>query len=137
MHVNVPTVDVGENVGVFTGEDLGVLQARLNAFLAAAQLAGNTIWDADIVGVGGGRLWMVTITLQDANEVPSAANPDQVRAQLYGGETPAEMLAKRAAAYAAGNVGANLYLDKVGATSNGKLFANLQITGAFTPPGPP
>lgn len=137
MHVACPVVDCREGHGIFVGEDLALLEAEVNRALAAYEDAGFTLWDADITGVGGGRLFMVSLTVQDANMVPDAANPDQVRAQLYGGETPAAVLAERAARYADGDVGENLYLDKLGATSNGRWFANLQITGTFTPPLPP
>lgn len=136
MHVNVPAVDVQEGAGIFVGEDLAVLEARINTFLAAAQEAGKTLWDADITGVGGGRLWMVTLTVQDANARPAASNPDSVRAQLYGGSSPAAIMAERVRRYSLGGVGDNLYLDKLAATSNGKLFANLQITGDVLPPPP-
>lgn len=134
MHVAIPTADVAEGAGVFIGEDLAVLQARVNTYLATLPGGGDTLWDADITGVGGGRLWMITLTVRDANAVPSAQNPSNCTCQLYGGENPAAILAQRVARYGAGAVGAVLYVDKLAASSNGRWFANLQITGAAVPP---
>ena len=134
MHVAIPKAQA-VTTGVFVGEDLPALETAINAYITALGVAGY--WDADIAAVDGGKQFMVTLTPQ---QPPAGINNEQypklVRAFLYEAELPAELAAKRIYRYANDvNIGGNLYVDKIAASSNGRWFANLQIMGTSGPIG--
>lgn len=134
MHVKIPAADTAEGVGIFLGENLAALQAAINAYIATLTPGDWQLWDADITAVGGGRLYCVTLTLQDAHlsVVPTDAAPFTFNVFLFGGEDAATLLADRAFRYAnnAAIIAAhNVYVDKLAGVSNGRHYANLQIMG--------
>ena len=140
MHVKVTTADVAEGVGIFLGENLAALEAAINAYIATLTPGEWALWDADVTAVGAGRLYCVTLTLQDAHigVIASDASPQVFRSFLFGGEDAARLLADRAYRYAndaAIIAAATLYVDKIAGVSNGRHYTNLQIMGASAPPG--